>query len=166
MVTSQPRPSRGRLRLSAREREALQFIASGMTPAEAAAEMGVCTSRVNDCLRYASAKLRSPERPGAVHRAYLLGEISPPEPTNAGASLVFSTGQREILRGLAGGQDLGWIAANRRVHVDVVRRDVRALMALVDARTPVHLIRGGWELGLLGPVRNEVSRPSPVRSPG
>src|SRR5262249_4691106 len=105
MVTSQQCQSPGRLRLSAREREALQLTASGMTPAEAAAEMGVCTSRVNDCLRYASAKLHSLERPGAVHRAYLLGEISPPERTNDGVDLVLSTGQQEVLRGLAGGQD-------------------------------------------------------------
>ncbi len=166
MVTRQQRQSPGRLRLSAREREALQLTASGMTPAEAAAQMGVCTSRVNDCLRYASAKLHSPERPGAVHRAYLLGEIPPPEHTNDGVGLVLSTGQHEVLRGLAGGQDLGWIAANSGAHVDVVRRDMRALMALMDARTTMHLIRRGWELGLLGPTRKELSSPSPVRSPG
>ncbi|MBA6440661.1 hypothetical protein [Streptomyces sp. GMR22] len=120
-----------------------------MTPTEAAVEMGVCTSRVNDCLRYASAKLHSPERPGAIHRAYLLKEISPPEHANDGVDLVLSTGQHKILRGLAGGQNLGWIAANRGVPVGVVRRDMRALMALADARTTVHLIRRGWELGLL-----------------
>ncbi len=165
-MTSQPRPSPGRLRLSAREREALQLTASGMTPAEAAAEMGVCTSRVNDCLRYASAKLQSPERPGAVHRAYLLGAISPPEHTDDGVDLVLSTGQHEVLRGLAGGQDLEWIAANAGARVDRVRGDMRALMALVDARTTVHLIRRGWELGLLGPTRNEVSNPSTIRSSG
>ncbi|WP_432445209.1 LuxR C-terminal-related transcriptional regulator [Streptomyces malaysiensis] len=149
VVTSQPS---GRWRLSAREREALQLIASGMTPAQAAAEMGVGTSRVNDCLRFALVKLGSPERPGAVHWAYTLGEISPPEHTNDGADLVLSGGQHEVLRGLAGGQDLRWIAANGRVHLDVVRRDVRALMALVGAKTPAHLIRRGWELGVLGPA--------------
>ncbi|MFF4482905.1 hypothetical protein ACFY1A_38685 [Streptomyces sp. NPDC001520] len=137
-----------------------------MTPAEAAADMGVCTSRVNDCLRYASAKLHSPERPGALHRAYMLGEISPPEHANDGADLVLSAGQHEALRGLAGGQELDWIAANLGMHVDVVRRDVRALMALVGAKTPAHLIHRGWELGLLGPVLDDASSTATIRGPG
>ncbi|WP_413100880.1 hypothetical protein [Streptomyces sp. Inha503] len=157
-MTSQPRKPPGRLRLSAREREALQLTASGMTPTEAATEMGVCTSRVNDCLRDASAKLLSPERPGAVHRAYLLEEIPPPDRTNDGVDLVLSTGQHEVLRGLADGQDVGWIAANRGVSTDIVRRDVRKLMALVDAKTGAHLIRRGWELGLLEPQRDLLER--------
>ncbi|MFE2179065.1 hypothetical protein [Streptomyces sp. NPDC059455] len=104
-------------------------------------------------------KLGSPERPGAVHRAYMLGEIPPPEHTNDGADLVLSAGQYEVLRGLAGGQDLPWIAANGRVHVDIVRRDVRALMALVGAETPEHLVRRGWELGVLGPAPDKAPVP-------
>lgn len=161
-MTSQPP---GRAGLSARECEALQFIAGGTTPAEAAAEMGVCTARVNDCLRYASAKLHSSERPGAVHRAYMLGEVSPPE-SFEDADIVLSAGQHEVLRGLAGGQDLGWIAANIGVRADVVRRVVRELMTLLGAKTQAHLIRRGWEFGLLGPSRDDATSSSVVRGLG
>ncbi|MER8156894.1 LuxR C-terminal-related transcriptional regulator [Streptomyces sp. NPDC094472] len=155
----------GPLRLSAREREALQLIASGMTPAEAATEMGVCTSRVNRCLRYASAKLHSPERPGAVHRAYRLEEISPSESIDD-ADIVLSAGQHGVLRGLAGGQDLGWIAANIGVRADVVRRVVRELMTLLGAQTQTHLIYCGWEFGLLGPTRRDATSSSIVGALG
>ncbi|MGW4073776.1 hypothetical protein ACWELB_09700 [Streptomyces asiaticus] len=136
-----------------------------MTPAEAATEMGVCTARVTDCLRYASAKLHSPERPGAVHRAYMLGEISPPEPIDD-ANIELSAGQCVVLRGLADGQDLGWIAANSGVRVDVVRKDVRELMALVGAKSPAHLIHRGWEFGLLGLTRDDATSSSIVRGHG
>ncbi|MEU4896222.1 hypothetical protein AB0B12_26300 [Streptomyces sp. NPDC044780] len=163
MVTSQPS---GRLGLSAREREALQLIAGGMTPTKAAAEMGVGTSRVHECLQFALVKLGTPERSGAVHRAYLLGELPPPERTDDGADLALSAAQHEALRGLADGQDLAWIAANGGVRVDVVRRDMRALMTMVNARTPAHLIRRGWEIGLLGPGPDETSSPSPSRGTG
>ncbi|MGP3945143.1 hypothetical protein [Streptomyces sp. 6N106] len=162
MVVSQP-PRR--LKLSAREREALQLIAGGMTPAEAATEMGVCTARVSDCLRFASAKLNSPERPGAVHRAYMLGEISPPESIDD-ADIVLSAGQYDVLRGLAGGQDLGWIAANIGVRADVVRRVVRELMTLLGAQTEAHLIDRGWGFGLLGPTRDDATSSSIVRDRG
>lgn len=142
--------------MSDREREALRLTAIGMTPAEAATEMGVCTSRVNRCLRYVAAKLHSPERPGAVHRAYTLREISPPELIDAGG-IVLSAGQHEVLCGLAGGQDLEWIAANSGIWAGEIRRDVRELMALMGAKTLAHLVHRGWELGLLGPARDKAT---------
>ncbi len=91
-----------------------------------------------------------------MHRAYMLGEMSPPESIDD-EGIALSGGQHEVLCGLAGGQDLEWIAANSGIWADAIRRDVRELMALVSAKTHEHLIHRGWELGLLGPARDEAT---------
>ncbi|MEV5778401.1 hypothetical protein AB0L49_45605 [Streptomyces antimycoticus] len=95
----------------------------------------------------------------------MLGDISPPELIDDGG-IVLSAGQHEVLCGLAGGQDLGWITANSGIGTDEIRRDVRELMALVHAKTLAHLVHRGWELGLLGPALDEAfSRPT-IMGPG
>ncbi|MBU3865343.1 hypothetical protein KN815_15070 [Streptomyces sp. 4503] len=55
-----------------------------------------------------------------------------------------------VLRGLADGRDLPWIAANSGLTVDPVREEARILISLTDAKNTENLIHRGWELGLLG----------------
>ncbi|MFD7505412.1 response regulator transcription factor [Streptomyces sp. NPDC059850] len=137
--------------ISRREREAIQLLAGGATPTEAAAEMAVHPSTVNAFLRNASAKLHAVTRPGLVHKAYRLGVITPSEPADR-------LPIEHILRGMATGHDFPWIAANSGVRVDTMRDDVSALMRLMGAKTHEHLIRRGWELDLLGPAQDAKSR--------
>ncbi|WP_445520350.1 helix-turn-helix domain-containing protein [Streptomyces sp. NEAU-174] len=136
------------LGLSAREREAVQLMALGMTRTESATKMGVCTARVNCCLKNAAGKLRTPTWPGLVDRVYTLREIDPPESTTEGASIDLT--RHHVLRGLADGRDLPWIAANSGLTVDTVREEARTLISLTDAKNTENLIHRGWELGLLG----------------
>ncbi|MEV6132098.1 hypothetical protein AB0M05_35825 [Streptomyces violaceusniger] len=74
--------------------------------------------------------------------------------------IVLSASQHAVLRGFAGGHDLEWIAANSGASLDVVRTDAHELMALVGAESWAHLIHRGWNLGLLGPGRDEAASSS------
>ncbi|MBL1115299.1 hypothetical protein JK364_23295 [Streptomyces sp. 110] len=125
-----------------------------MTPSEAAAEMGVCTAMVNRCLRDAMGKLRSPELPGLVDRAYGLGELDPPELSPVRVIVQpLTSAEWSILLGLADGRNLEEIAAGTGFYLPTVRQDLHALMKRMGAKTVSHLIMRAWEFGLRGAAR-------------
>jgi DNA-binding NarL/FixJ family response regulator len=144
--------------LSRREREALQLIANGMSISQAAAEMKVATDTVKGYVGYAGGKLGTRDRAAMVHRSYVTGELTPPDPEPSG--YVVTSGQLRVLQGLADGIAREEMAAGSGFYTDNVRAEERTLTALLDAKSAAHLITCAWRQGWLGPEPSRRSKPS------
>ncbi|WP_230992381.1 hypothetical protein [Streptomyces endocoffeicus] len=91
-----------------------------------------------------------------MHRAYEQGELDPPAPAPDGLDIVLTADQHYLLQARADDQSYKAIAKIRGVRIYDVRQAERALMSLLGAKSPAHLMKRGRELGLLG-VQKEAS---------
>ncbi|MDT3399889.1 helix-turn-helix transcriptional regulator [Streptomyces sp. B1866] len=151
--------------LSERQREVLVLVAQGHTPAEAAAALGLSTNTVYSYLRVSGGKLGVPERPGLVHAAYTTGQLLPPPRDDRDCPQIPAR-QLTLLDLLADGAQVRQAAARLRISARRTRREIDALCAVLDARTAVHAVTRGWQLGLLGTPRHTRGAATPGANTG
>lgn len=143
-------------RLSARQREVLDGIAQGLTPAEVATNLQIAEGTVKVYLQHIAGKLGTTERAAMVHAAYTCGELPAPGRVQWGQADL-SLDQMAVLHRLAAGSTVVQVAKELRRPLHAVRRDAREALTALGAANAPQAIRRCWQLGILGdqstPVR-------------
>ena len=119
--------------------------------------MKVTADTVKGYVGHAGGKLGTRDRAAMVHRSYVTGELTPPDPKPTG--YVVTSGQLRVLQGLADGIAREEMASSSGFYTDNVRAEERALTALLGAKNTAHLITCAWQQGWLGPEPSRSSAP-------
>lgn len=135
--------------LSARERAVLTGLADGLSMAEVALGLRISQTTANGYLRSARHQLyQASEIPQLIAIAYTVEAIPRPQERDLpGVALPGS--QRRLVPLVAEGLSAAQMGARLLVPVDEVRREARALLETVDARTRPHFVTRAWAYRLL-----------------
>ncbi|MFF2331795.1 MULTISPECIES: LuxR C-terminal-related transcriptional regulator [unclassified Streptomyces] len=145
-------PTVSTTRLTPRQRDVARHLADGLHAAEVADELNLSLATVRQYKTAAGHRLGVSGAPALVEAAYESGDLDQPDPDpEAGKALAcLPDVQRKVLALRAQGMGVQEIADHLSRPVHVVRKDVRALMAALGAKTPAHAITRARQLGLLG----------------
>lgn len=134
------------------ERRLLALLAEGHTDPEIAAQLGLANSRrvpyrvhrISELLG-----LKTAIRPQLVDRAYTLGALPAPAPTQP---RMVKTAEYHLIRMIAAGGSIGEYAREQGLTPFQANYIARTARRTLDAATLPALIRRAWQRQLLGPT--------------
>lgn len=147
------------VRLTPREGQVVRELAEGGTLKSVAEKLGITPITAKSYRGDAANKLcSSAVHPALVAAAYDAGVLE--IPAADGTEVVLTDGEQELLPLLIAGHSTVQMSRKAYRHINRVRRDLGGLMAALGGGTPAHAVTRAYQLGLVGPRRQDAASAS------